>query len=378
MAGQIINRGTRKWLVRVYLGEVDGKRKYHNKTINGNRKDAERYLHKALLERDTTGFIEPSSESLSAYLDRWLKIVVKQRVTAKTYQSYQDIVNTYIKTGLKDMPLSKLTSERIQDFYNSLLDKPLSSRTVRYTHSVLRSALSQAVKWNMLHNNPCNFIDLPKQKKQEMKVLTTSEAYKFMEAIVYSKWKPFFSLLLASGMRPGEALGLKWMDVDFGERRIQVQRALSKTKAGWKLEDPKTPQSRRSIPIPPSVMGDLQEHKENQESMKKKDKYNDIGLVFTNDKGEPPDLRSIFVKHFKPLLKQAELPDIRLYDLRHTCATLLLSAGVNPKIVAERLGHSSITLTLDTYSHVLPTMQIDATEKLENMLFDNKNTKSSV
>lgn len=373
MAGQIINRGTRKWLVRVYLGEVDGKRKYHNKTINGNRKDAERYLHKALLERDTTGFIEPSSESLSVYLDRWLKIVVKQRVAAKTYQSYQDIVNAYIKPGINDMPLSKLTSEQIQEFYNTMMDKQLSARTVRYAHAVLRSALNQAVKWNMIHRNPADLVDLPKHQKAEMKVLNLEQAAKFMDVIVYSKWKPLFSLLLASGMRPGEALGLKWTDIDFAEKRIHVQRALSRTKSGWKLEEPKTPQSRRSIPLPDEVIDDLSEHRDVQDAHKAQhEQYVDYGLVFTNTNGEPPDQRNILVKHFKPLFAENGLPDIRLYDLRHTCATLLLSAGINPKIVAERLGHSSVTLTLDTYSHVLPHMQTDATDKLSAMLFGKK------
>lgn len=383
MAGQLINRGERTWLVRVYLGiDAEGKRKYHNKTIHGNKNDAQKYLNKVLLEKDTTGFIEPSKELLSVYLERWLDTVAKPRVSAKTFQSYKDIVSCYLKPGVGDVSISKLHAEEIQKFYNSMLDKELSPRTVRYTHSVLRSALNQAVKWGLLYRNPADLVDLPKQKKEEMKVLTPAEAARFMEATRYSQWKALFSLLLASGMRPGEALGLKWTDIDFEKGRVHVQRALSRTKEGWRLEEPKTAQSRRSIPIPFNVLQDLKELKSEQAQEKlqnkKNPKYKDHGLVFANNNGDPPDYRNIFNRHFKPLLKDAGLPDIRLYDLRHVCATLLLSAGENPKIVSERLGHASVTLTLDTYSHVLPDMQEAATKKLEGILFASWSTKKEV
>ncbi|MEW5921148.1 MAG: tyrosine-type recombinase/integrase [Bacillota bacterium] len=371
MAGQIIPRGERTWLVRVYLGlDAEGKRKYHNKTIHGTKKDAQKYLNKVLLERDTTGFMEPSRELLFAYLLRWLDTVAKPRVAAKTFQSYQDVVTCYLKE-LYDIPISKLNPADVQKHYNVLLDRGLSPRTVRYAHSVLRSALNQAVKWNLLYRNPCDMVDLPKQQKKEMQVLNPKEAAAFMEAVVYSPWKAFFSLLLASGMRPGEALGLKWPDVDFDQGRVHVQRALSRTKDGWRLDEPKTARSRRQIPLPRTVLHDLKEHKRQQAAAKLKNPdYQDHGLVFTSENGNPADLRHIVNRHFKPLLKDAGLPDIRLYDLRHTCATLLLMAGENPKVVSERLGHASVTMTLDTYSHVLPDMQEKATKKLEFMLFN--------
>lgn len=208
MAGQLIERGKNKFLVRVYLGlDANGKRKYHNKTIHGGKKEAQKYLNKVLLERDTTGFIEPSKEFLEAYLKRWLEIVAKQRVTAKTYEGYQDYVSGYLVPGLGGIKLSKLEPLQIQEFYNSMLEKGLSPRTVRYAHSVLRSALNQAVKWGLLYRNPAMLVDLPKNKKTEMKVLNEQEAAKFISATVYSPWKALFSLLLASGMRPGRPLG---------------------------------------------------------------------------------------------------------------------------------------------------------------------------
>ena len=179
--------------------------------------------------------------------------------------------------------------------------------------------------------------------------------------------------MITTGMRPSEALGLKWPDIDLDSGRITVNRVLSRTGKHWKLEEPKTARSRRTVPLSVSVIKDMKEHKKKQatEKLKKaENEYNDQGFVFADDIGEPLSDRNIIARHFKPLLKDAKLPDIRLYDLRHTCATLLLSAGENPKVVSERLGHANITLTLDTYSHVLPDMQQGAADKLEAMLFN--------
>lgn len=252
-----------------------------------------------------------------------------------------------------------------------MLENGLSPRTVRYTHAVLRNALEQAVKWQMLHRNPAQFVDLPKQKRKETQALSPEEAKKFMKASSVSKWDTLFILLLTTGMRPGEALGLKWSDFDFQSGKVRVQRTLVRNKNKWSFEEPKTSRSRRTIPIPNSVINSLKEHRKNQiEGKLSAEKYQNYDLVFASQKGEPLNEQNIVRRHFKPLLEKAGLSkNYRLYDLRHSCATLLLSQGENPKIVSERLGHASVTLTLDTYSHVLPDMQQGAAEKLENLLF---------
>lgn len=384
MAGQIIPRGKNKYLVRVYLGEVNGKRKYHSKTIYGGKKAAEAYLTKILREKHTGIFLEPSKELLGAYLDGWMKSVVKQRVSGKTYKSYEQLINLYIKPELESVKLCQLAPEQIQQLYSKMIDRGLSPRTVRYTHTVLRNALQQAVKWGKIYRNPADLVkdDLPKQERKEMRAFTPEEAARFMEAIIYSPLKALFSLLLASGMRPGEALGLKWSDIDFKGKRVTVRRALVRIRGdrktekekGWKLCEPKTAKSRRTIPIPADVINDLDDHRKAQAAQKLKAKpgtYDDRDFVFAGNNGEPLFERN--VNHeFKAILKAAGLPDIRLYDLRHSCATLLLAAGENPKVVSERLGHASITLTLDTYSHVLPDMQQGASDKLQKILFGGK------
>lgn len=376
--GQIIKRGDNKYLVRVPLGTgADGKRLYHNKTIHGNKKDAQRYRTKILRKRDLGELVEPSKEPLKPYLERWLDVSARQRIAPSTFSTYKNYVATYIAPELGAMQISRLGSIEIQEFYNGLIKKGLSPKTVLNIHQVLNSALKQAVKWGLIRQNPASAgnIDLPKYSKPEMKVFTPEQAALFMEAVIYSQHKTLFSLLLSSGMRPGEALGLKWCDVDTEKGRVHVQRALSKGDDGWTLLEPKTPQSRRAIPLPPSVVGDLKEHRAAQiEERLKVRGYADHDLVFADEKGEHLDPRNIYRRHFKPLLRDAGLPDIRLYDLRHTCATLLLMAGENPKVVSERLGHASVTLTLDTYSHVLPDMQDRATAKLEAILFQDLHT----
>lgn len=372
MAGQIIKRGEGKYLVRVFLGREGGKKKYHNKTIHGNKKDAQTYLTKVLREKDTGIFIEPSKELLETYLDKWLKSVVKQRVSEKTFKSYSQLIKLYVKPELGQVKLHQLTPEQIQALYGKMMEKGLSARTVRYTHTILKNALRQAVKWGSVYRNPADLVDLPRQERQEMRALNPEQAAAFMEAIVYSALKALFSLLLASGMRPGEALGLKWPDVDFEAGRVTVRRTLIRARGEeWKLSEPKTVKSRRTIPLPKTALRDLDDHKKTQAAQKlkaKPGKYNDQDFVFAGNNGEPLFDRN--VNHeFKEILRGAKLPAIRLYDLRHTCATLLLAAGENPKVVSERLGHASITLTLDTYSHVLPDMQQGAAEKLEQILF---------
>ena len=376
MAGQIIKRGENKYLVRVPLGtDANGKRIYHNKTIHGRKQDAQRYRTKILRKRDLGELVEPSKELLGAYLERWLEASARPRLAPSTFITYEKYVSFYLVPGLGDRQISKLEPLEIQEFYNGLVKKGLSAKTVRNIHGVLNSALKQAARWELIRRNPAALVDLPKYNKPEMKVFTPEQAAQFMEAVIYSPHKALFSLLLSSGMRPGEALGLKWGDVDTKRGRVHVQRALSRTKEGWVLREPKTPQSRRAIPLPPSVMADLKEHRAAQveERLRVKD-YADHDLVFADSGGEPLNPNNIYKRHFKPLLEDAGLPDLRLYDLRHTCATLLLAAGEHPKVVSERLGHASVTLTLDTYSHVLPDMQDRATAKLENMLFSDAHT----
>jgi integrase len=267
--------------------------------------------------------------------------------------------------------LSKIKPLDIQAIYTMMIEKGLAPRTVRYAHAILSKALKQAVKWQILPFNPASMVDLPKNRRKEMKALSPDEAKRFLDAAKDDKWSVIFSLAISTGMRPQEYLGLLWKDVDLNAGNAVIQRALvwRRKGGGWSLQEPKTSHSRRTIPLPASVLQELKVHRKKQleKRLKLGQAYENNDFVFATEIGTPILPSNLMRRHFKPILEKAELPnDIRLYDLRHTCATLLLAAGENPKVVSERLGHATIVLTLDTYSHVLPSMQQAATEKLEN------------
>ena len=225
----------------------------------------------------------------------------------------------------------------------------------------------------MLQANPADVVELPRQERKEMKALSQEDAAKFLAAAAADAYAVVFSLALATGMRPEEYLGLLWKDVDLVKGTATVQRTLIwRGGGGWYFGEPKTARSRRTIPLPPSVLKSLVEHRRRQleTRMLAGDSYQNHDLVFANTDGGPLHIRNLTNRHYKKILERAGLSKkFRLYDLRHSCATLLLSANEHPKVVSERLGHASITLTLDTYSHVLPSMQQAATEKLESMLW---------
>lgn len=368
--GQITKRNN-AWYIRIQGRTSDGKQKnLFSKTIRGTRKDAEKALTTALRAKDTGTLAEPNRVTLNEYLDKLVEACLRQKVREQTRLSYE-LMLKHVRASLGSRKLSDLKSLDIQKFYNSLTAKGLSPRTVRYIHSVLSSALKQAIKWHILYHNPCDSCDLPRKTKREMKCLTTEQAIAFLQAAQNSKHYTLFRLVIATGLRPEEYLGLQWKDLDFEKRVLSIQRAvIEKSGGGFCFEEPKTASSRRSIPISEELVSELKQHRRVQLEARLKlgISYLDHDLVFASEIGTPIQKKNIRDRHFKPLLVEAGLPEIRLYDLRHTTATLLLSEGVNPKIVAERLGHASIVLTLDTYSHVLPTMQEDATARLETML----------
>jgi integrase len=382
MAGQIIKRGDRTWLVRIFMGrDAKGKQIFHHKTIHGTKKDAEQYRNKAIREKDLGAFIEPSPITVDDYMKKWLETAARPRLRDNTYREYEGLLCRYVSPTLGGKRLSDVRPLDIQSLYTTMSEKNLSARTVRFTHSVLSSAFKQAVRWRMLLQNPCGSVELPRKVSQEMQSLTPIEAARFLAEAASDRWVALFVLALATGLRPSEYFGLKWSDIDLERGLVTVQRSLiwrSYKSGDWYFGEPKTPRSRRRIPLPASVVRALSEHRRRQAEgrLKAGAAYQNFDLVFATGEGQPLIRLNVIQKHFKPILKRAKLPEtLRLYDLRHTCATLLLAANENPKVVSERLGHSSITLTMDVYSHVLPDMQQGASDKLESLLFKKTGTE---
>jgi integrase len=378
MAGQINKRGD-AWLVRIFLGrDANGKRRYFNKTIHGTKRDAQKYLNAALREKDLGIFVEQASMPLNEYLDKWLTTAAKPRLAQTTFDNYEFLLKRHIRPAIGQRKLCDVKPLDVQKIYTTMTGGGLSARTVRYVHAVLFSAFKQAVKWDLLSRNPCESVELPRLARNEMQAFSPEQAQKFLETAKDDKHGIVFAFALATGMRPEEYLSLKWSDVDLQKGMATVQRTLVWRKGGgWYFGEPKTKQSRRTMPLPASLIRDLTIHKRRQTEHRFKfgAAYQNNELVFAAETGTPLCHRNLFQRHFTKLLEKAELPtSFRLYDLRHSCATLLLSAGENPKVVAERLGHASIVLTLDTYSHILPDMQKGASDKLEAMLYRKNGT----
>ncbi len=380
MAGQIIKRGDRTWLVRIFLGrDANGKQKFHHKTIHGTKRDAERYLTATRREMDLGVFVEPSSMSVKEYLDRWLRDAARPRVSRRTADGYAGLLERYIYEPLGYKQLDKLQALDIQSVYGGMQSRGLSARVVRHAHSALHNALKQAVKWGLLSRNPSDLVELPKVPHKERRVLSPDEAQEFLKAAALMPHGLIFEFALLSGMRPEEYLALQWSDIDFKRGTAQVKRALVRHKKSWSFEEPKTARSRRSVFLPAPLLENLTEHKRKQaeERLKLGAAWQAFDLVFCSEQGTPLSIPNLTYRYFRPILTKAKLPRIRLYDLRHSCATLLLIAEENPKVVSERLGHSTIVLTLDTYSHVLPHMQQSASARLETLLYNKGSAQSS-
>jgi len=377
-SGNIKKKREGLYLVSIFLGrDANGKRRYVAKQIRGTLKDAQKYLNGALSDKDKGVFVEPSALTVNDYLNKWLEAAARPRVSRRTADSYAGLLERYIRGPLGLGRLDKLQPLDIQRVYGEMQARGLSARVVRHTHSALHNALKQACKWGLLPRNPSDLVELPKVPHKEQRVLSPDEAASFLEAADVMPHGLIFEFALLTGMRPEEYLALKWSDVDMTSGAAQIKRALVRHKKSWSFEEPKTARSRRTIFLPAPLLNKLAVHKRQQAEARLQAgaSWHAHDLVFCSEEGTPLSIPNLTYRYFRPILEKAELPRIRLYDLRHTCATLLLMAEENPKVVSERLGHSTIVLTLDTYSHVLPTMQQQATARLEKMLYSNRSSK---
>jgi integrase len=381
--GQIIEKGKDKWLVRIFRGrDAKGVKLYFNKVISGKKSVAQKYLTGKLREKDLGIFVESSRQTLDEHLDMWLKII-KSRVAEQTYNSYETLLRVHVRDRIGRIRLSEIKIHDVQKVYAEMQLAGLSARTVRYVHTVLSMAMKKAVELNYIVKNPCGFAELPKQVKEETKAFSPEQASLFLQHAKKDKHGLVFEFALMTGMRPEEYLAIRWCDIDFTRQSVKVQRAIVWCKGGgFKFGEPKTKKSRRNIPLPKSIITQLKTHRKKQLEYRFElgQAYNNLDLVFASDIGNPLHYRNITQRHYEKILENAGLDKegFVLYSLRHSCATLLLSAGENPKIVAERLGHTSVKMTLDTYSHVLPDMQKSASDKLEAMLYRKSGTLRKV
>jgi integrase len=373
--GTIVPRGPARWLIRVSLGQdTNGRRVRINKTVHGNKAEALRQLTVLLKGADDGVSITPNRATLGEWFAEWLGTWCRD-VSDRTRDDYSLIVKRYFPRTLLARKLEAISAADVQQLLNQLTDRGLAPRTVRYAHATIRRALYVAMRLGKVTRNVATLAEPPRQDRREMRAFDPNSARLFLDAVQGTRYEALWHVLLTGGLRPAEAFGLRWSDISNNE--LHVQRSLVRFRGGnWRLVEPKTQRSRRVVVLPMSAARSLQKHRARQaeERLMLGADYQDSGLVFANDFGGPLHLNNLTVRHFKPLLKKAGLPDVRLYDLRHSAATLRLANGENPKVVAEMLGHASVVLTLDTYSHVLPDMQAASAARLEDVLFGKTGT----
>ena len=374
--GQILERNY-GFLVRVFVGrDATGTRIYHNQKVTGSKKDAQKILTAILRKLDMGELLlEPSTQTVEAYCEDWLSDIAQGRLAKSTFKNYCHYLRKQVYPAVGKQKLVRLASRDVQKLYGALSARGLSGRTVRYTHTVLNSALEHAVSQRLIPSNPCKYTQLPRLDTKEMNAMNETERAAFMEAATQNRMHVYFALLLATGLRPAEGLALRWGDFDPVGKTLRITRTLEYVSGKAYFKEPKTKRSRRTINLHDGTVALLLEHR--QTGLMPGE------LIFSTLNGEPFNTTNMLNRYFKPCLVEAGLATVettqkgterivskfRMYDLRHTHATMLLEANVNPKIVSERLGHASVSLTLDTYSHILPTIQDAAVEALGASLY---------
>ena len=360
--GTISRRKDGRWEGRYYVPTEDGPKR---KVIYGKtRAEVSEKLTKALSDRANGIVYDNENITVGEYLDVWLKRSVYGSVRQSTYDRDTNLVNNHIKPVLGSLKLKKLNSAHVQNFYRNRLDTGLSASTVRKIHDILRRGLAQAVDWHLTQRNVADVVKPPRPVPKEIVALSTDETRRLLDAAAEDRLEALYVLAVHTGMRQGEMLALRWQDVDIENAVLSVRRTLTRRGGKIAFGEPKTKKSRRSIRLTPQAVDALRAHLERQlrDMEILGDHYQDQGLIFTTNTGAPINPSNLRQRSFTPLLKRVGLPHMRFHHLRHTCATLLLSRGVHPKFVQELLGHATIAITLDTYSHVMPSMG-DATAK---------------
>ena len=390
MRGHITKRakGTYTIVLNGGIDPVTGKRKQHWITVKGSKKDAEKKLSEILHNQDKgIGFVNPGKLTLQEYLESWLEDYCKPNLSPDSTETYRFMCNKHINPELGHIPLSALNSLHIQKLENKKLESGrlngkggLSNRTVKYIHITLTKALKMAVKSGLLMRNPCDSVEPPKVTQTEFKILNEDDINKLLEALKGSEYYPIFFTDLFSGMRRSELLALRWQDVDLLSMTASVNRVIKVLNGGGiEFRPPKTQKSRRLIALTPANTVILREHLEARKQYLKSlnpnfdpDKdFDESELVFCHPDGKPylPDS----VTHaWMTLVKRIGLDGVRLHDVRHSHASILLKQGVHPKIVQERLGHATINTTLDIYSHVVPGLQAAAAAKFDEIFKPKK------
>ena len=364
------------WAAQYTYQSAEGPKR---RTLYGtSRQEVADKLARALSNRGSALAFDAGSLTLSEYLD-WYLDDARGRLRPKPFNRAEGLVRNHIRPALGRVKLGDLSPAHLRGLYAAKLGSGLSGRTVGYIHVTLYSALKAAVLDGLIPRNPAASVKPPRMDKREMTPLSPAQARALLDTAraADDRWSALYVLAVTTGLRQGELLGLRWEDVDLGSATLRVRHTLQPPGfpkgAPARLTPPKTRRSLRGVHLPRSAVQALLRHQELQDAERARSdgSWRDYGLVFPNTLGGYADYTNLMPRHFKPLLRKAGLPNIRFHDLRHTCATLLFTRGVHPKIVSEVLGHSSVSITLDVYSHVIPGLGDAAASAMEDALGDD-------
>jgi integrase len=308
-------------------------------------------------------------QTVQQYLGPWL-LAIKPTMEHGAWRRHEEFVRLHIVPILGQTKMIQVTPQQIQALYADRLASGLSSTTVHYIHKTLHKAFKDAERLRVVARNVTTLVNVPRIAEPVIRPLSAEEARRLLHVTGAERLFALYGLALASGMRESELLGLQWSEVDFDNHLVRVRWQLQREEGQWVWKPPKTKRSRRQIALAASTIEVLRRHKEAQDRERAQlgAKWEDHELVFCTRRGRPLSARNMY-RRYKELLQKGGLPDIRFHDLRHTAATLLLAGKVNPKVVSEMLGHASVAITLDIYSHVLPDMQHDAAAILDGVLY---------
>jgi integrase len=362
--GSITQLGDGRWQGRItyWEGGVRKRKAVYAKT----RKEAHERLLQLIADLQRGVLPSTGKETLAEFLEYWLQQVAKPTLRPRTFARYQEIVRLHLLPALGHVPLGKLTPAQVQSLLNEKLASGLSPATVTYILAVLRRALGQAEKWQMVTRNVAKLVDAPRVQRQEVRPFTVEEVLRLLEVARGHRLYALFVLAVSLGLREGELLGLRWQDANFERGTLTVSVQLQTINGKQVLTEPKTARSRRTLQLPAFVLEVLQQHRANQilEKAQVGESWQEHGLVFPSSVGTPIPARNL-LRLWYSLLRKAGIPKRAFHTLRHTAASYLLAMGCDIRTVQAVLGHSQVGLTANLYTHVMPTLLQDAAQKMD-------------
>ena len=367
--GSVVERSPGTWRVRYQAPSVNGQRKWGSETVRGTRRQAEKLLREKLRLVENKSYVPKTKESVGEFLQSFIDGYGGSNLSPRTLDGYRSYINRYMGK-VANLPLPSLTPQIIQEIYSGMGSSGLSNTTILRLHRVLHKAFKIAVEQDKLLRNPCDKVLPPKKQQTELKVWDTSTLEQFLNVAKTSRFYDVYRIAVHTGLRRSELCGLKWEQVDLVNGSLSVTQILQRVTGRGLVEgQPKTKRSRRSVDLNNTAFESLRTIQgwQLEQKLFLSDVWEDSGYVVTDEVGRPLDA-NVLTHDFQKIVTCSGLPHMTFHGLRHMTATLLMKAGKNPKVVQELLGHSTIGVTMDTYSHVMPGLQKDAVSALDDML----------